>query len=102
MVDALRRRGRIGAHEAAMEEEHDPFAAQLTRTYRKRLKSFALLEAQLNNCLLMWNIGVAAVFVLLSGRYGYRLLGWMAPLGSTQSRCFTRSPRTVCAWSASA
>jgi hypothetical protein len=28
--------------------------------------------------ILMWNLGVAALFVSLSGRYGRRLLGWVA------------------------
>jgi hypothetical protein len=30
---------------------------------------------------LMWNFGVAAVLMVLSGLYGQRLFGWVAPRG---------------------
>ena len=29
--------------------------------------------------ILLWNFGVAALYLLLGGRYGQRLLGWVAP-----------------------
>ena len=29
--------------------------------------------------ILLWNFGVTALYVLLGGRYGQRLLGWVAP-----------------------
>jgi hypothetical protein len=29
--------------------------------------------------ILLWNFGVAALYLSLGGRYGQRLLGWVAP-----------------------